>query len=130
MEHNEKIRLALTELIEKGNMNIINEAFSPDYIVHASKRDYKGYSCIKKWVRDLNKYLYDLRVVRIEFLHQNDEIAVWRRQIKGRLRTSENKSIKSGRILKWSDMIVSRFQNDRIAEEWVVSEFLGEFIRP
>ncbi len=130
MMHQEKIKFVLTELIEKRNLDAVEEVFSPDYTVHMSKKDYLGYNCIKKWVKDLNKYLTDLKVVNIEFLHQNDDVIVWKRQMKGRIRPSDNTSQKAGKILKWSDMIVSKFQNGKIAEEWVVSEFLGELIRP
>ncbi len=31
-------------------------------------------------------------------------------------------------MIKWTDMVVSRFENDKIAEEWVVSELMGELL--
>jgi hypothetical protein len=37
-------------------------------------------------------------------------------------------ALPSGQILTWRDMVVSRFENGRIAEEWNVSELAGEML--
>jgi predicted ester cyclase len=34
----------------------------------------------------------------------------------------------SGKKVKWVDLVVTRFNNERIAEEWVVSELMGELL--
>jgi predicted ester cyclase len=34
----------------------------------------------------------------------------------------------SGKKVKWVDMVVTRFENDKIAEDRVVSELMGEML--
>jgi hypothetical protein len=38
----EKIRHVVEELIGKGNLGIVDEAFATDYIAHAGEKKYKG----------------------------------------------------------------------------------------
>ncbi len=30
--------------------------------------------------------------------------------------------------IKWVDMLVTRFHNEKITEEWIVSEYMGELL--
>jgi len=34
----------------------------------------------------------------------------------------------SEKIIKWNEIVVSRFDQNKIAEEWVVSELKGELL--
>jgi len=34
----------------------------------------------------------------------------------------------SEKKIKWKEMVVSRFEGDKIAEEWVVSELAGQLL--
>ena len=34
----------------------------------------------------------------------------------------------SKKKIKWNEMVVSRFEGDKIAEEWVVSELAGQLL--
>jgi predicted ester cyclase len=34
----------------------------------------------------------------------------------------------SDKKIKWIEMVVTRFEGDRIAEEWVVSELAGQLL--
>ncbi|MFT7489878.1 MAG: putative ester cyclase [Candidatus Promineifilaceae bacterium] len=34
----------------------------------------------------------------------------------------------SGKKVTWRDMVVTRFSDDKIGEEWVVSELMGELL--
>lgn len=34
----------------------------------------------------------------------------------------------SNQRVKWQEMIVSRFENDKIVEEWVVSDLAGQLM--
>ncbi len=38
------------------------------------------------------------------------------------------RSGKNEKKLKWNEMVVSRFEGDKIAEEWVVSELAGQLL--
>ena len=34
----------------------------------------------------------------------------------------------SNKTVKWNEMVVSRFEGDKIAEEWIVSELMGQLL--
>ena len=125
MQNFEKIEFILKELIHKNNFEPIPEVFSAKYIVHTSKKDYSGHSIIKRWVRDLNQFFYDLKIVKIQFLVQTDNIIVWKRTLKGKIKLSKNKNLTPGSMIKWDELIVSSFHDGLIQEEWINSEFLG-----
>jgi hypothetical protein len=36
----EKIRYAIEELVEKGNLGIVDETFATDYVAHAGEKEY------------------------------------------------------------------------------------------
>jgi hypothetical protein len=128
MDNDQKIELILRALIEKNDLSEIPTFFSKDYLVHTSKKDYLGHKIIIRWVRDLNQFLSNLKVVKIQFIVQSDDFVVWKRTLQGKIKPSKNKNLKSGKLIKWDEMIVSKFQNGLIIEEWSNSEFLGNLL--
>jgi len=128
MNKEEKIKIANKELIELGNIDVIAETFTTDYVAHNSRKDYEGHSFIKRWTKQLRTAIPDIRVVKVEFHIQTNDTIVWQRTLKGK-HTTKIWGIKpSGRPIKWKEMIVSRFDSEKIAEEWVVSELVGELL--
>ncbi|MDZ4728284.1 MAG: ester cyclase [Leptospira sp.] len=128
MDNDKKIEFILRELIDKNDTSQIPNVFSKEYIVHTSKKDYHGHKIIVKWIKDLNNFFSDLKVVKIQFLVQTNEFIVWKRTIKGKIKPSKNKNLKPGKLIKWEEMIVSKFKEGLIMEEWNNSEFLGSLI--
>lgn len=122
----EQIQFANKELIENGNLGSIDEIFTSDYVAHNNGKHYKGYNFIKRWVKQIRSSIPDVKIVRIVFhIHAEDTIA-WQRFLSGTHKTSMRGVPPSGKKVTWSEMIISRFDGDRIAEEWVVSELAGE----
>ncbi|MCW7457436.1 ester cyclase [Leptospira bandrabouensis] len=123
--NNEKISFVLNELITNHSTTSIQEVFSNEYIVHTSKKDYQGHKIIIKWAKDLHNFFADLKIVKIQFLVQTDEFIVWKRTLRGKIKPSKNKNLKTSKTIQWDEMIVSKFKNGFIIEEWNNSEFLG-----
>ncbi len=128
MEKEEKIEFILKELINKNNISEIPNFFSKNYIVHTSKKDFFGHKIIVRWVKDLNNFLSDLKVIKIQFLVETDESIAWKRTLRGKIKPSKNKNLKPGKLIRWEEMIVSKFKDGLIIEEWNNSEFLGSLI--
>ncbi|EKJ87179.1 hypothetical protein [Leptospira meyeri] len=128
IENQEKILFILNELITNHNTISIKDVFSNEYIVHTSKKDYKGYKIIIKWAKDLHNFLDNLKIVKIQFLVQTEEFIVWKRTLRGKIKPSKNKNLKIDKSIQWDEMIVSKFKNGFITEEWNNSEFLGALI--
>ena len=128
MDVKELITYANKELIEKGNLDVIQDVFTVDYIVHTDNKDYKGYDSIKKWVKQLRKAMPNMIVEKVEFFTNENNTIVWQRTLKGKHRNQMWGLRPSDKEIKWNEMVVSRLENDIIAEEWVVSEFIGKLL--
>ncbi|MCP4112581.1 MAG: ester cyclase [Desulfobacteraceae bacterium] len=124
----ERIKFGNDELIENGNLGVIDEIFATDYIAHAGDKNYKGHEFIKRWTRQLRLAIPDIRVVEVKFLIRTDETVAWQRSLRG-----THKAVMLGiqpteQKVEWTEMVVSRFDSGKIAEEWVVSELAGELL--
>ena len=62
----------------------------------------------------------------LEFLSVSGDMVVWQRTLRGTHKGSMRGIPPSGKRVKWNEMVVSRFENGKIAEEWVVSELAGK----
>ena len=128
MNKEETIRYVIEELIEKGNLEIIDETFTTEYVAHAGEKEYSGHSFIKRFANQLRTAIPDIRVVDVKFLTQDVNIIVWQRTLSGTHEVEMQGIPASGKKMKWIEMVVSRFSNEKIAEEWVVSELMGELL--
>ena len=68
------------------------------------------------------------QIANIEFLAQDGNKIVWQRTLSGTHKVEMKGIPPSGKKIVWRDMVVSRFDNEKIAEEWVVSELMGEML--
>ncbi len=124
----ELIKFGNSELIEKGNSDVISELFESNYIVHAGGKDYKGHEFIKRWAKQLRSAIPDIQVIKEEFQIQTDDTIVWQRTLSG-THTAKMWGIRpTEKKIEWREMVVSRFDGEKITEEWVVSELLGELL--
>lgn len=124
----EKIRYVIEELIEKGNLGIVEETFATDYVAHAGEKEYSGHSFIRRFAKQIRTAIPDIRVVDVKFLAQDVNTIVWQRTLRGKNEVEMQGIPASGKKVKWVDMVVTRFNNEKIAEEWVVSELMGELL--
>jgi len=128
MNKEEKIRRANEELIGRGNLGILDEIFAIDYVAHAGEKEYSGHSFIKRFVNQIRTAIPDIRVAEVKFLARDVNTIVWQRTLRGTNEEEMQGIPPSGKKVKWVDMVVTRFKNEKIAEEWVVSELMGELL--
>lgn len=125
MTHEDLIRSAANRLIGAGDLEVIAEVFSPDYVAHGGSHDYRGHAFLIRWARQLRRALPDIAVVRITILSQEPDRITWQRTLRG----THQKSLKgippSDKRIQWAELVVSRFAGAQIVEEWVVSEMAG-----
>jgi steroid delta-isomerase-like uncharacterized protein len=124
----EKIRYVIEELMGKGNLGVVDEIFATDYVAHAGEKEYSGHSFIKRFAKQLRTAIPDLRVVEVKFLAQDANTIVWQRTLRGTHEVEMRGIPPSGKKVKWVEMVVTRFDNEKIAEERVVSELMGELL--
>jgi predicted ester cyclase len=127
-DRKELIILANQELIEKGNLGVIQDYFVPEYITLAGNKTYSGYGFIEKWCTQLRKAMPNIRVKAIDFYLEDNNTLVWQRTLSGKHITKMWGVVPSEKTITWNEMIVTRFEQYKIREEWVVSELKGELL--
>ena len=117
----DRIIAANKELLEKGDAEAAHEYFAQDYVVHITGQDGRGVQLVKGFVSELRSAFPDLRV-EVEVLAGNDDRIAWQRTNRATHQGPFRGFPASGRPLEWREVMVSRFEGDKIAEEWAVSD--------
>ena len=125
INYEEIIKSANDELITKGNLNIVSKIFSSEYIVHAGGKNHTGHKFIKKWAQQLRLALPDIQVVKIDILNKTQNFITWQRTLKGTHKAKIMGISPTEQKIEWREMIVSRFYDNKISEEWAISELAG-----
>ena len=109
------------ELLEQGNAAAAAEYFVPGYVVHLTGQDLRGLQFVQGFVEQVRKAFHDLRV-EVEVLASAGDRLAWQRTLRATHKTAFRGFPATGRKIVWRDMIVSRFEDGKIAEEWAVSD--------
>lgn len=117
-----QINTALEQLFESGNMSIVESIFSDNYTLHHGDKAYGGHIFIKKFTKQLRKALPDLKILKVEFLSQTSNMVTWQRSFSGTHKVAMKSIPPSNKKIKWHEIVVSRFEDDKIVEEWLVSD--------
>ncbi|MCA8978930.1 MAG: ester cyclase [Planctomycetes bacterium] len=124
----ERVRLANRELLGKGKLELVDEFFTPDYVARIGSRRGNGPRFVVRFVRAVRTAFPDLRVVRVTPLLVKGDTIAWQRTLSGTHAAKLSGMPASGRKLRWCDILVSRFERGRIAEEWAVSELAEKLL--
>lgn len=127
-KNQERIKSGNDELIGKGTLDVVDDLFTTDYLVHTGGKEYKGHAFIRRWIRQLRSAIPDIKVVKIEFYIRASDTIVWQRTLCGTHKANMMGIPPTGQKVEWRDMMVSRFVGEKIAEEWAVSELAGELL--
>ncbi len=128
MNNEQTIKLVISRLIEEGKLDVVEKSFSKNYVAHAGEKEYKGHDFIKNFAEQLHSAIPDIKVVKVEFLNKSGNIITWQRILSGTHKKNMMRIPASGKKVKWIEMVVSRFENGKISEEWIVSELMGQLL--
>lgn len=123
-----RIKDAAEKLIGEGNLEVIPSYFAPDYLAHAENKEYSGLDFIKRFSKTLRTSIPDIKVLTVEILVENGDTVSWLRTLQGTHKKNMMGIPASNKKLTWNEMVVSRFEGDKIAEEWIVSELAGQLM--
>jgi steroid delta-isomerase-like uncharacterized protein len=116
------------QLLNRGNLAIAADIFAPTYTSHDTTGEVRGGpELIQKFVTDLRAAFPDLHVEVQVLLEQGNRV-VWLRTHRGTHRGAYMGVPASGRSIVWQEMVVTRYEAGKVAEEWSVSD-LGERLR-
>ena len=113
--------------VNEGNLDAVHEFFLPTYVNHGSEGDYTGPEVIVGFVGALREAFPDIQV-EIEVLVTEGNKVAWLRTHRGTHQGDFMGIPASGREIVWQDIIVTRYDDGMIAEEWGVTE-LGAYLR-
>lgn len=124
-----RIQAANAELLANGNLDAVEEFFTPDYVAHLTERDLKGGpGAIRGFGAMLHSAFPDLEV-EVEILVEADDRVAWQRTLTGTHGGDFMGFPASGRRIVWRDMVTSRFRDGLIAEDWSISDLAEQLLR-
>ncbi|MAE71181.1 MAG: hypothetical protein CME06_12035 [Gemmatimonadetes bacterium] len=117
-----KIEAANSILIADGNLDAIAQFFTPDYVVHLTDEDATwDHGAIRKVLGMYRRAFPDIRV-EVEILEEGKDRVAWQRTFRATHKGSFKGFPATGRPIVWRDMVVSRFWEDLIAEDWFITD--------
>jgi len=122
MNKENQIKSVVDQLFRQGNFDCIDLAFSVGYVAHVGEKSYSGHNFIRQFAKQLRTAIPDIKIVKIEVLSQTEDMLTWQRTYSGTHKASLKGIPASLKKVKWSEMVVSRFDSDMIVEEWVASD--------
>ena len=122
------IKEANEQLLALGNLEAVEKFFMPDYIGHAEDKEYKGHAFIKQFIRILRKAIPDITILDVAVLVDAGNAVAWQRTLYGTHQADMLGIPPSNKKVKWNEMLVSRFEGDKISEEWAVSDLAAQLL--
>ena len=116
------------QLIGQGNFDIVDSVFSVNYVAHSGDKSYNGHKFIKQFAKQVRTALPNIKILNIELLSQTDNILTWQRTFSGTHKAELMGIPASNKKVKWYEIVVSRFDKDKIVEEWLVSDLAFQLI--
>lgn len=122
MDKSDILKHIAEQLFEQGNLSIIDSSFSADYIAHAGDKTHSGQNFIKQFIKQIRRAIPDIKIEKIECISQTSNFVTWQRTLSGTHKADLKGIPASNKKVKYYEMVVTRFDNDIIAEEWLASD--------
>jgi len=121
MNKEKQIEYVTKQLFEQGNVEIIDAVFVESYIAHDGVKKHAGQKFVRQFIGKLRLAIPDIKIVKIEVLSQTENTITWQRTFSGTHNADMQEIPASMKKVKWNEMVVTRFEGERIAEDWLVS---------
>lgn len=108
-------RTALEQVCARGDLARARDLYAEDFVDHVNALEFRGQEGIAKSVALYRAIFPDLRIDVVDQVADDDRV-VSRWVLHG---------THHGRHVTLPGITISRFENDRIAEDWTVSDNLG-----
>ena len=123
-ENKALIRRLIEEAWNKGNLAVIDELLSPDYVLHIAAPgtpDREGY---KQAVNMYRTDWSDFRLTVEDMVAEGDKVAM-RGTLRGTHKGEHMGIAPTGKELTLTAIAIRRFEGGKIVEEWVETDMLG-----
>jgi len=122
------VKNTVDQLLGQGNFDIVDSVFSVNYVAHSGDKNYNGHKFIKQFAKQVRTALPNIKILNVELLSQTDNILTWQRTFSGTHKADLMGIPASNKKVKWYEIVVSRFDKDKIVEEWLVSDLAFQLI--
>lgn len=112
-----QIRAANQALLNEGDLDQVSDFFSEAYVSHGPEGDARGHDAIRGFVSSLRDAFPDLDVDVQVLATEGDRVA-WLRTHTGTHQGEVMGVEPSGERLTWQSVVVTRYEDGLIAEEW------------
>ena len=117
-----KIQAANSALMVNGNADAVGEFFTPDYVAHLTDQVMTGgHGAIRRFLGEIHRAFAHLQV-DVEILVQAKDRVAWQRTLRGTHQGNFKGFPATDRPIVWRDMVISRFRDGLIAEDWVITD--------
>ena len=124
-----KIEEANSMLLADGMLDAIGEYFAKNYVAHLTDKDMeRGHAAIRRFLGAYRHSFSDFQV-EVEILMKSKDRVAWQRTILAMHVLPFQGFPATGRRLVWRDMVVSRFRDGLIAEDWVITDLAERLLR-
>lgn len=122
------VQAAASRLFERDEIQSIGEFFSQDYVVHLTSQDYSGgHKVVQAAITQVRKAFPELQV-EVEILVEGSDRVAWQRTLRGVQEGTYKGFPASNRQVMWRDMVVSRFEDGLIIEEWLTTDLAEQLL--
>ena len=122
------VQSAASQLIEHGELPLIGQYFSQDYVVHLTGLDYGGgHKIVQAAITQIRKAFPDLRV-DVDILLEGVDRVAWQRTMRGVQQGAFKGFPACNRQVVWREMLVSRVENGLIVEEWLSTDLAEQLL--
>jgi predicted ester cyclase len=116
-------------LLVDRDLDAADEFFALGYVAHGTGRDLTGGpAAVRRYVGTLLD-AFEALEVSVEVLADDGDRVAWQRTLAGAQSGGFLGFPATGRRIVWRDMLVTRFEGDKIAEEWVVTDLAAGLLQ-
>lgn len=122
------VRAANQILLVDGELDRIGEHFAESYQAHGTGRTLRGHAGLRAYIQRIRRAFPDLEVSMEILLEAGDRVA-WQRTVTGTQRGAFAGFPATGQRVRWRDLVVSRVEEGRFVEDWVVTDLAEQLLR-
>ena len=113
------VRRQEEELFGRGNLELADEIYAPDYVGHdpSNPEDVRGLQAAKRAAADYRRAFPDLRVSVEDLIAEGDRVAA-RLRFRGTHLGEMDGIAPTGKRVECTGIVISRVEGGRIAEDW------------
>jgi len=119
------MRRALKEVVNKGNLDLIDELVSPDFVDHTPFPGLPpGREGIRQTIGMLREAFPDLQITIEDLIAEGDKV-VSRQTLRGTHQGEFMGIPPTGKQVTWTGILIFRIADGKIVDQWIEQDQLG-----